>query len=210
MNFKHTAAALTLGLALATQASAAALVDNGPDTGIDAFTINTGFSVTNAFTLTAPATLTRALFSNWLSPGDTASSVDWAITTLNFGGVVEASGTGASLSSSSPVTNGYGFSVYTQTIDLGGVALGAGTYWLQLSNLNVTNGAAGFWGVSGTSTTDAYQNDGSSVYPLNSLDPLSHSNAFQINPSTVPEPATLSLMGLAGLGFLRRRKALAA
>ena len=111
--------------ALPPTANDSVLYDNGPDDGQIAYTINFGYSVTNSFNLAAASTLNSASFSNWLFPGDTASSVDWSITTAPFGGTTVGSGT-ASLSGVFEGNNSFGYDVYEQTFSLGGLNLGAG------------------------------------------------------------------------------------
>lgn len=187
-------------LCMSSMASASTVYDNGPDDGQQAYTINFGFAVTNSFVLASGTTVNSATFSNWLFPGETASSVDWLITTAAFGGTTIASGT-ASISQVFQGSNGFDYDVYSDTISLGGVALAGGTtYWLELENLNVSFGDAGYWGESG-GASQAFDADGAIPSESFSLD---GGNA----PPPIPEPSSILLFGtgLLGAAGAARRK----
>ena len=64
-------------------------------------------------------------------------SVDWSITSDEFGGTTYGSGT-ASLSSSFVSSNQYGYDIDKLSASIPDVALGAGTYWLNLANAATT------------------------------------------------------------------------
>ena len=66
-----------------------ALIANSP--------IIPGYAVTDSFSLSCCAEVAGASFGVWLSPGDSLVSVDWAVTTLPFGGTTLASGTSTDL-----------------------------------------------------------------------------------------------------------------
>jgi hypothetical protein len=171
--------------------------DNGPINGtINAWTINSGDSVSDSFTLSSTATLSEAQIGLWLLPGDTASNVDWSLGTTPFGSN-EGSGTAADLTGTFQYNNVDGFDIYESTFSLDGTALPAGTYYLTLQNLVVSFGDNGYWD----------ENDGPSLaydnappYGVSQIG----SESFQIY---APEPSTLALLGsglLILVGFKRR------
>ena len=73
--------------------------DNGPPNGsVDAWTINNGYVVSDTFVVPFSAYVQSFDFWVWAYPGDTALTVDWSITSAEFGGTTYGSGT-ASLTS---------------------------------------------------------------------------------------------------------------
>ena len=78
-------------------------------------------------------------FTVWAYPGDTALTVDWSITSDAFVGTTYGSGT-VSLSSSFISSNQYGYDIDQLSATGLNVALGAGTYWLNLQNATTSFG----------------------------------------------------------------------
>ena len=194
-----TAAAVALALAGAPCAQAQALYSNGPINGtINAYTINFGYAVTDSFTLTSTSDLQSVNFGVWDTAGDTATSVDWAITTAPFGGTTLFSGTSA-VSSMFQYSNLYGYDINADTFSLGSLGLGAGTYYLELSNAGSQNGDAIYWD----------ENNGPSTAYDSTLG-LVGSESFTINGTlvAVPEPAALAIfiLGLTAVVHTRRRR----
>jgi hypothetical protein len=115
-------------------------VTSGDNFAEDAFTINLSFSVTNSFVLASNTNLTGANFALWANSGDTLSSVNWYITTAEFGGTTLASGT-ASPVGTTIETNSFGYTILNEAFNIPSLALnGATTYWFQLDTAGVPSG----------------------------------------------------------------------
>ena len=188
---------LMLGL---TSASATVLYDNGPINGqVEAYTINFGFQVTDSFTLGTGATVSNVdNIGLWAFPGDVPLTVDWSITSQPFGGTIFGSGT-ANFSNTFLFTNAFGFDIYSSNIVFPGVALAAGTYYIEFQNATTSQGNPLYWD----------QNSGPSTAFDSALGQIP-SESFQITGGgqTVPEPASLIMLGtgLLSLGGLVRKR----
>jgi hypothetical protein len=187
-----------LCLALAViPASAQVIYDNGPANGsVDAWTINFGYVVSDTFTVDASA-VQGFDFTVWAYPGDTALTVDWSITSAEFGGTTYGSGT-ASLSSSFITSNQYGYDVDKLSASGLNVVLGGGTYWLNLQNATTSFGDPLFWD----------ENSGPSSASESAVGTIA-SEAFDIRGTgTIPEPSSIMLFGsgILGLAGVLRRK----
>src|SRR5271165_5095874 len=138
---------LCLALA-AVPALAQTLYDNGPiNGGVDAFNISYGFVVSDSFTLSANSTVGGFALGTWEFPGDTLSSLDWSITSLENGGTMFGSGTvsGKNLTDQLYFVNQYGYDVDRVTATGLNVALHGETYWLNLNNAQVPNNDPVAW-----------------------------------------------------------------
>ena len=197
------------------EAKADVLYDNGPVNGeLNGFDIDiaAGYSVTDSFSLTSTANVTGVDLAVWVLTGDSPLSVDWAITTSPFAGVI-ASGSGATLSGADLGTNETDqFDVFSESFSLDVPNLAAGNYYLQLSNADVsTSGDPVYWDENDGSSV-AYQTpDGTagSDYSLAGSDTnspgygitcptCSGSETFSIVGAAVPEPGTVTTL-LSGL-----------
>ena len=189
-------------LALAViPASAQVLYDNGPINGtVDAWTINLGYVVSDSFTVSSATTVAGFDIGVWEYPGDTALTVDWSITSAEFGGTTYGSGT-ASVAQVFYSTNQYGYDIdglSTGRLDPG-VPLGAGTYWLNIQNVTSVLGDPVFWD----------ENSGPSSASESAVGTIA-SEAFDIiaTEGNTPEPSSIILFGsgIVGLAGLLRRK----
>ena len=195
---------------VAVPAMAQNLYSNGPINGTtDAWTINSGFIVSDSFTLSSQGMATGLSFGAWADPGDVLESAQVSITSSEFGGtsfynqVVNFTQSGCS-------GNQYGFNVCTETStsSFGAVNLAAGTYWLNLENAVVNTGDPIYWD----------ENSGPSSASENSVGTIP-SEAFTVlggtttqtsttTGGTVPEPSSILLFGsgILGLAGVLRRK----
>jgi hypothetical protein len=139
-------------LVLALPAMASTIVySNGPysPSGVDAWAINYGFSVSDSFYLGAPTKVTGFVFYAWESPGDLMTDVTWQITlkggagSPHFGVADKKNKYGQGLLVDTPDLFGYGPDTITVTLPL--FDLTPGTYVLTLSNAAVPSGDPVFW-----------------------------------------------------------------
>jgi hypothetical protein len=211
---------LALCLTFAVAANADTLYKNGPSTGIcdvqqctiNAWTINFGYTVSDQFKVPSSSTISGFGFAFWLFPGDSLSSVDWALGTAAFGNNI-ASGTasGSSLSQQFISSNQYGYNIQAVWITGLNVAVGPGSYWVTLANAAVPSGDPVYWD----------ENDGPSLARDNSFVPPNarglRSESFYVTalctgcgcyadgrtckPEGTPEPGSIVLFGSGVLGL---------
>ncbi len=193
----------------AVPAMAQVIYSNGPINGTtDAWTINSGFIVSDSFTVSTQAALGGIVFGAWADPGDVLESAQVSITSSEFGGtsfynaVVNFSQSGCS-------GNQYGFNVCTETSTSGfsGPNLAAGTYWLNLENAVVNTGDPIYWDEN-SGPSHASENSVGTI-PSEAFTVLSETTTSSTSSGgTVPEPSSILLIGsgILGLAGVLRRK----
>lgn len=203
-------AAFGLAMIAGDRSDAGSVVyDNGPINGnLTAWTINTGFEVSDSFTVTAATELEAVQIGLWVVPGDIPESVQWSIGTSAYGSDVSFGS--ADFSNNFVETNMHYHDVYVSTFSVNALIQPGTTYWLTLQGATTHEGLRMYWDENGGPST-GYS---SMVGNLNGFGetPGTHSESFQIYGSqAVPEPSSfvLAAMGcIGGLGtmFLRRRR----
>src|ERR1700684_2009673 len=119
---------LALCLAVVPAVAQTDIYDNGPINGTtDAWTINSGFAVSDSFTLGAAANVTGLNFAGWVLPGDVLESTEVSITSNEFGGTPFFDGS-VNLPASGCSANQFGYNVCTESGTFAGPSLNAGTY----------------------------------------------------------------------------------
>jgi hypothetical protein len=197
------AAMLMLGTASVPALAQNDLYDDGPTNGTtDAWTINFGFVTSDSFTLTSNSTVNGLNFAAWLEPGDVLESAEVSFTSMEGGGTTFFDQT-VNFTQSGCAANQLGFNVCNEVGSFPGVAMNAGTYWLNVGNAVVNTGDPVYWD----------ENSGPSSSSNNSVGVIG-SESFTILGSsgsgtgTTPEPGSILLFGtgVVALGGVLRRK----
>ena len=93
------------------------------------------------------------------------------------------------------------------SIDLGGVALGAGDYFISVVPINQygINGQTGI-GMSTIGGDNGYQANPGGGFGFGSTNPTGANYAYSLDGSVIPGPAAFCLLGIAGATIRRRRR----
>jgi hypothetical protein len=191
-----TTAALGLILGLG-HVNAQLVYDNGPINGtIDAYTINSGYEVSDSFTVASGTALGYAQVGLWLEPGDSPVSVNWSVGTSVDGTDISS---GVSDTSNTFIgSSGYGYDLYEANFLINGLVAGGPTYYFTISNAVTAEDSVAFWDIN-NGPSSAFQNGN----PLAGEFGSTSSESFQLyGPSSnnVPDQAsTFLLLGLGGL-----------
>jgi len=212
---KFLIAALAI-LSLALAIPVVADINNGNINGTtDAWTINFGFVVSDSFKSDG-ITLTGFMIGVWLFPGDTLTSLDWSISSAEFGGTIFGSGTasGARITDTYISSNQYGYNIDRVTITGMNVPEVAGTtYWLNLANASVASGDPAYWDENSgpaSASESALGTIPSEAYTINACGGCGCFAGGKPAPDCgdTPEPNSILLFGSGTLGLLTmlRRK----
>jgi len=193
----------------AVPAMAQVIYSNGPINGTtDAWTINSGFTVSDTFVCGSQCGVTGISFGVWLFPGDVLESVQVSITSSEFGGTTYFNGN-VNFTQSGCSGNQYGFNVCGALDEVGFINLAAGNYWLNLANAVVNTGDPVYWDEN-SGPSSASENSVGTI-PSESFTILGTSSTSSTTTSsggTVPEPSSIMLLGsgILGLAGVLRRK----
>jgi hypothetical protein len=172
----------------------------------------------NSFTLGAADTIVAARFWDINATTGFSGSITWAVYANNAGspGALLNTGSVAGFNRVDTGNSVLGLEEFRNDLNIGAVALAAGTYWLGLHNGPLSNQARAefYW-----ETTSAAKPAGAElVAPFNGSWTQSsggNPHAFQLfdtplpSGSTTPEPSSLFLLGssgVIGLGYWLRRR----
>ena len=198
--------------------SAQVIFDNGAPDNASGYYVAEGGWVADDFVLGSPATLGSFQWFGSVSPTGGAptnlASFNWRIfseaagargSMVTGGAAIGLIGTRSSYYCC--LTTAHNYDVYAYSIDLGNLALDAGTYWLAIGEYSTTPASGVYWETSSITGGNAMiSSDGVTFSPMR----YPFAQAFSISgaTTTAPEPASLILLatGLAGIHAVTRRR----
>jgi len=104
------------------------------DSCVDAWSISQGSAVSDTFFVNGNARVTGFEIYTWEFPGDKILTIQWAITSREFGGTIYGSGTVLARSDVVLFFNDYGFNVDRVTVSGLNVEVPGGISWITLQN----------------------------------------------------------------------------
>jgi hypothetical protein len=199
-----TIACLVLAVVPAT-ADTVFYSNGAPNFTTDAWTINSGFSVSDSYLSGFPSgtDLSNLSFAVWQLPGDALTSVQ-----LDHGTAAFGTDLGSSVLTNPTFdnqgTNQYGYNVGVYTFNFADNTLGecrATTCWITLSNA-VTTGSNPIYWDENSGPSSAFENT------LGSIPSEAFTLSGNPSPGTTPEPSSIMLFGsgVLGLAGVLRRK----
>ena len=203
---------LCLMIAAAPAMADQILYDNGPINGTtNAWTINSGFAVSDSFTLNDFFTyywfVNDLYFGVWLVQGDTVTSVQMDIGTSPFGTNVLSVVRNPTGSTDLGI-NQYGYDIQQIELPLFGEEMLPGTYWLTLSNAVAPSGNPIYWDSNSGIGCQSYGCPSSAYENILGSIPSEAFTVTGYGQSFVPEPSSIMLFGsgIVGLAGVLRLK----
>ena len=188
------------------------LYDNGPINGQQsAWTINSGFTVSDTFTLMANSSVNGLSFGAWVNPDLTLQTVEVQITSSEFGGTTYTDQVVNFTASNCVFNQRYDYNVCEETGTFGtAVNLNAGTYWLNLSHAETQLGEDDpvYWDENSGPSLASENSVG--TIPSESFTLLGSATGTTTSTGTTPEPSGALLFGsgLLGMAGILRRKSI--
>ena len=183
------------------------LYDNGPINGtVGGWTINSGYTVSDTFTLMANSTITGLSFGAWVNPDLTLQTVEVQITSSEFGGTIYTDQIVNFTASNCVFNQQYDYNVCKETGSFGtAVDLNAGNYWLNLSHAETQVGEDDpvYWDENSGPSLASENSVG--TIPSESFTLLGSENSTTTTTGTTPEPGSIMLFGSGLLGLVCRR-----
>lgn len=206
MKFLKFVAGALASLAIATSGSAAVVYENGSLNGnFLGESVGTAQAISNSFSLSGTSHLTGATVGLWVTAQSTPALLTWSIGSSAFGGDL-ASGTTALANAFAFNNNAYDIYLSSFAVDL---TLGAGDYWLTLTDGMSSAGQALFWDVNDGPSQAQYRNAAASgSLPFSEYFLVSGNDATDPGPgpNPVPEPASMVLLAVGMIGFAAARR----